>query len=153
MLQHWLSCYTNSWNIPHPPTVFTAHNLHCICLHWGAHCLIFTTQFPFHHTIQFPSVYQSTLYRRSFLSLQHKVICKFPPTIYLSSNFEFSKQLTAALVTYSLYNLNRIGDKQLPCLTPLPHFLSPLGTVVLNPLINVQIANHFSFAAACTSFL
>ena len=28
----------------------------------------------------------------------------------------------ASLVRHSLYTLNRIGDKQHPCLTPLPHF-------------------------------
>ena len=40
----------------------------------------------------------------------------------------------ASLIRYSLYKLNRIGDKQHPCLTPLPIFTlldSPLSSHAL----------------------
>ena len=56
---------------------------------------------------------------------------------------------------YSLYKLNRIGDKQHPCRThfKFAHFLSPLCPVVFKPARPYQFANQSSFTPNDTSSL
>jgi hypothetical protein len=56
---------------------------------------------------------------------------------------------TASLVRYSLYKLNRNGDRQYLCLTRLPFFtllVSPWASRTFNTLINVSFAEQLSFA-------
>jgi len=58
----------------------------------------------------------------------------------------------APLVSYSLYNLNKTGDKQHPCLTPNLHTSRlPLVRSYFNTLIHVQFTDQSSFVTVDTS--
>ena len=58
----------------------------------------------------------------------------------------------ASLINYSLCNLNRIGDKQHPCLIPLPIFtlfVSPSSSFILNTMIHVNLLINLFRASRC----
>ena len=89
-----------------------------------------------------------SLQHRSSLSHQHQALCILQVGITFPLTLKSPKPSRVSLVTYSLYKLDKIGDKHHPCLTLLP--LSPsmlfLWSILNWTLIHVQYIDQSSFA-------
>ena len=91
----------------------------------------------------------------SFLAINTRTSAYFTVWIILSPTLKSPSPTRTSFVRHSLYKLNRIGDKQHPCLTPLPVWtllVSPRYSCSLtfcsiyNLLINIFLANRYQFS-------
>jgi hypothetical protein len=96
--------------------------------------LVFSHPFPFHRIYQFHLFYQSCPVSRFSLTISSKLSAYFTVRITCPPPLNPPDHSGATLVRYTLYKLNRNGDKQNPYLNSLPVFKlgdSPLSSISL----------------------
>ena len=59
--------------------------------------------------------------------------------LFVPQILNYPNRQTAAPVTYSLYNSDRIDDKQLPCLTALPHTVAYPGILFVGGFQQIHL--------------
>jgi hypothetical protein len=116
--------------------------------------LDFPHSFTFHSVFQFHLIYSSCPSTFSSLASSTRSSAYFTMRITCPPILNSPNPSRASLVRYSLYYLNRIDDKQQPCLTPLPIFtllISPWSSRILtlcsmyNLLINILSRQSIPF--------
>jgi hypothetical protein len=117
-----------------PQLLLALHNPYWGRLPWDSYYLIiFPYSVPLHSIFQFPSVSQSCSVSPSLpqlVSHNHLLIWQCEMLVLLF--WSLQKPSRPSLVRYLLYKLNRIGDKQRPCLTSLSIFISLAPVFVLH---------------------